>query len=83
LREEYAIWQRLGQREQLFTRKLIPETTQNSKAALLSYQSANSDLTTVLRAYTNERNIKLERLQVQIERAKIRAALLYLEGLSK
>lgn len=83
LSEQYAMWQRLSQRENLYIQQLVPESRQNSKAALLAYQSATTDLATVLRAYTNERNIQLEQLQIQIERAKVRAALLYLEGLSQ
>lgn len=82
LMERYAMWRRLSQRENLYGKQLVPETKQNAKAALLAYQSATTDLATVLRAYINERTIQFEQLQVQIERAKVRADLLYLEGLS-
>lgn len=82
LNEQYATWQRLSQRDTLYTQQLMPEAHQNAKAALLAYQSATTDLATVLRAYSNERDIELEQLDVQIEREKVRASLLYLEGLS-
>lgn len=82
LRTQYVIWQRLSERESLYNRQLIPEARQNSKAALMAYQSATIDLNTVLRAYSNELNIKLEKLQIKVEKAKARAALLYLEGVT-
>lgn len=80
LATQYALWQRLSERENFYASQLIPEARENSKAALLAYQSATTDLATVLRADTNERNIQLEQLQIQIQRTKVRAALLYLEG---
>lgn len=82
LNSQYAIWRSLSRRDNLYRGQLIPESKQNSKAALLAFQNATSDLTTVLRAYSNEITIRLERLQIQIERAKTRAALLYLEGIA-
>lgn len=82
LTAQYEIWQRLAQRENLYAKQLVPEAKQNSKASLLAYQNATTDLATVLRAYTNQLNIKLEQLQIQVERAKVRAALFYLEGIT-
>lgn len=83
LTAQYAIWESLSKRENLYRRHLALEAKQNSKAALLAYQSATSDLTIVLRAYNNELTIHLEQIQIQIERAKARAALLYLEGVTQ
>src|SRR3990167_7058322 len=83
LREQYALFQQLSLREKIYSRHLIPVANQNSKAAMLAYRSATTDLATVLRAYTGARNIKLEQLQIKIERYKARSALLYLQGLSQ
>lgn len=83
LTAQYAIWRSLSQRDNLYRRQLTPEATQNSKAALLAYQNATSDLTVVLRAYSNQLTIRLEQIQIQVERAKARAALLYLEGVTQ
>lgn len=80
LTAQYAIWESFTKRENLYRQQLTPEAIQNSKAALLAYQNATSDLTTVLRAYSNQLTIRLEQIQIQVERAKARAALLYLEG---
>lgn len=82
LNVQYAMWKSYSKRETLYRRQLLPEATQNSKAALLAYQNATTDLTTVLRAYSNQLTIRLERTQIQVERAKARAAILYLEGIT-
>lgn len=83
LTAQYAIWKSYSKRENLYRHQLLPEATQNSKAALLAYQSTTTDLTTVLRAYSNQLTIRLEQTQIQVERAKARAALLYLEGVTQ
>lgn len=80
LQTQYDIWQQLSKRENLFTQQLIPEAKINSKAALLAYQSATTDLTDVLRAYISNLNIQLEQLQVRTEKTKSHAALFYLQG---
>jgi len=80
---QYAIWQSLSKRDTLYHKKLFPEAQQNSKAALLAYKNATTDLPTVLRAYSNELTIHLEQIQIQVERAKTRAVLLYLEGVTQ
>lgn len=83
LREQYATWQRLSQREVLYQKQLTPESIQNAQAALASYTSASTDLTTVLRADSDELTAQMELLQIQIARAKARVNLLYLEGATK
>jgi outer membrane protein TolC len=82
LTAQYAIWQHLSEREILYKKRLIPEVRQNAKASLLAYQNASTELTLVLRAYSSELNIKLEQIQIQVERFKSRVALLYLEGVT-
>jgi outer membrane protein TolC len=83
LTAQYAIWQSLSKRENMYRQHLQPEAKQNSKAALLAYKNTTTDLSTVLRAYSNELTIRLEQIQIQVERAKARAALLYLEGVTQ
>lgn len=83
LEAQYALWQRFSERVSLYQKQLVPEAKQNSKAALLAYQSATTELTTVLRAYSNELTIQLEQLQIEVARAKTRANLFYLEGATK
>jgi outer membrane protein TolC len=80
LTTQYSMWKRLSERVSLYEDKLVPEARQNSKAALNAYQSTTADLTTVFRAFSTELTIRLEQLQIRIERAKARAGLFYLEG---
>ncbi|ADG24382.1 TPA: TolC family protein [Legionella pneumophila] len=82
LSAQYATWQRLSEREVIYEKQLLPEAKQNAKAALLAYQSATTELTTVLRAYSSQLTIQLEQVQIQVERLKSRATLLYLEGVA-
>lgn len=77
---QYTTWEHLLEREQLYNTQLIPEAKQNAKAALLAYQNTTTELTTVLRAYSSELTIQLEHIQLQVERLKAHATLLYLEG---
>lgn len=76
---QYAMWRNLVKRERLYRQQLTLEAKQSAKSALLAYQNASTDLSTVLRAYSNQLMIRLEQTQIQVERAKARAALLYLE----
>lgn len=82
LTTQYAVWNSLTKRENLYRQHLTLESRQNSKSALLAYQDATTDLNTVLRAYSNALSIHLEQIQIQVERAKARAALLYLQGVT-
>jgi outer membrane protein TolC len=77
---QYAVWQRLTEREALFKKRLVPEARQNAKAALLAYQNASSDLPAILRAHNTLLDTELDQLRVQVDLAKARVALLYLEG---
>ena len=82
LNTQYAIWNQLLAREKVYEQQLIPTAKQSAKTSLLAYQNATGELTTVLRAYSSELNIRLERIQLKVERAKSRAILLYLEGVA-
>ncbi len=57
---QYAVWKSYSKRVSLYRHHLVPEATQNTKAALLAYQNATTNLTTVLRAFSNQLNIRLE-----------------------
>ncbi|QLH42428.1 MAG: TolC family protein [Coxiellaceae bacterium] len=80
LHSQYATWELLAQRETLFRQRLIPEAEQNAKATLRAYQSATIDVTPVLKAYGTKLDTELQLLQIQVERTKARAMLLYLQG---
>lgn len=83
LTSQYAIWNSLSRRENVYKMQLIPEARQNAKASLIAYQNTTAELTIVLRSYSSELTIQLERIQLQVERAKSRVTLLYLEGIAQ
>lgn len=83
LTTQYVIWKSLAMRDNGYKMQLIPEARQNAKASLLAYQNTTAELSIVLRAYSSELTIQLERIQLQVERAKSRATLLYLEGITE
>jgi len=83
LRAQYDLWKLFGQRETLYKDQLVPEAKQNSKAGLFAYQSATVEIATVLLAFSRELSVNLEEQQVKVERAKTRAALFYLEGMTR
>lgn len=80
LQTQYMAYQQLSKRQSLYQTQFVAETVRNKQAALLAYQNTTADLATVLRAYTAVLSIQLEALQIQVERAKTRAALFYLQG---
>ncbi len=80
---QYATWQQLTKRQKLYRQHLRPEALQNSKATLLAYKNTTAEFSTLLRAYNNNLTISLEQIQIDVERAKARTALLYLECITK
>jgi len=80
LQTQYSTWKRLHERETLYKKQLIPELRQNAQAALKAFQNAKGELGMVLRIYSSELTTQLEYTQLQVDRAKSRAILLYLEG---
>lgn len=83
LTTQYAMWQSLSARENIYKKQLIPVAKQNANVVLESYQNATSELTTVLRAYSSKLNLQLEEIQIKVDCLKARANLLYLQGVAK
>jgi outer membrane protein TolC len=75
----YAQWQRLGERQRLYSERLLPEAEAHAQAALRAYQTGVSEFITLMRARIAELDARLEALRLEVERAKLRAALSYLE----
>ncbi len=80
LAREYALWQRLGERQTLYDGTLLPEAKLNAEASLKAYQSGVTDFTTLMRARLTELDTRLQGLQVRVDRAKAQTRLLYLAG---
>lgn len=78
-----TMWDKLSEQKIFYAKHLLPEAEQYAKSTLTAYQNNQSDFPAVARAYITELDTKLEELKVRVDRNKIRAALLYLEGESK
>ena len=74
------IWERLGDREELYKNNLLASAKNNSKVALNAYQSGVSEFNTLMRAQITELDVRLEDLRVRVDRAATTARLLYITG---
>ena len=78
--QELVKWKKLTEQKKLYKDKLIPESKQHAKATLIAYQNDKSDFLTVIRAYIIDLDTQLENLKINVDRAKTRVSLFYLEG---
>ncbi len=74
------LWQRLGEREQLYKNSLLTAATNNSKASLKAYQSGVSEFNTLMRAQITELDVRLEDMRIRVDRSAAQARLLYITG---
>ena len=75
---DYANWERLSQRSDLYESKLVPEANANANASLTAYQSGVTEFTTLARARITQLNVRLEALRAKTEGSRAHARLLYL-----
>ena len=80
---DYAEWLRLDERLKLYQDSIFPEAVQNAEASLTAYQSGVTDFTGVMRARITELDVKLQKLRLQVDKAKAEARLLYLANESR
>jgi len=71
-------WRSHEDRLRRYDASLLPLATQRSEAALASYRAGSGPLTAVLDARRNEVDVRLERLRIEMDRARIWAQLNYL-----
>ena len=76
----YHLWQRLGEREELYKNSLLTAAKTNSKVALNAYQSGVSEFNTLMRANITELDVRLENLRIRVNRAIAKAQILYVTG---
>ncbi len=74
------LWQRLGEREELYKNSLLTAAQNNSKVALNAYQSGVSEFNTLMRAKITELDVRLEDLRIHVDRAIAQAQILYVTG---
>lgn len=80
LTSTYNTWLTQSKQLALYRKKFLPLAVQNAKAAFLAYQNAKSGLNSVLRSRLYSEAVQLQTLKLEIDVAKSRAALFYLQG---
>ena len=80
--KNHHLWQRLGEREELYKNSLLTAASNNSKVALNAYQSGVSEFNTLMRARITELDVRLEDLRIRVDRSIAQAHLLYVVGYS-
>jgi len=80
---EYARWQDLTRRLELYESRILQQSQGQAQAALLAYQSDTADFSDVMRGYIDDLNTRLEHIRLQVERAQSYAVLANLGGLDK
>ena len=83
LEAEYARWEDLGRRVDLYDRRILDQARENAESSMLAYQSDKGDFADVMRAYVNDLNTRIDHVRLQVERAKSYAALANLGGLPR
>ena len=81
LAREYAQWTSLGERLELYSARVLPQSQAYVQAALLAYQSDDGDFADVMRARIDELNARLDYLHLQVQRHQAFAVLAELGGL--
>ncbi|HNP35832.1 MAG TPA: TolC family protein [Woeseiaceae bacterium] len=80
---EYARWQELSRRVDLYERLILTQAKDQANAALAAYQSEASDFADVMRGFIDELNTRLDHIRLQTERAQSYAVLANLGGLPR
>jgi outer membrane protein TolC len=80
---EYARWQDLSRRVDLYERLILIQAEDQANAALAAYQSETGDFADVMRGFIDDLNIQLDHIRLQIERAQSYAVLANLVGLPR
>ncbi len=75
---DYANWERLSERSNLYEKRLVPEANANANASLTAYQSGVTEFTTLARARITQLNVRLETLRAKTEHSRAHSRLLYL-----
>ena len=83
LNAEYARWQDLSRRLEIFEQRILTQTRDRAEAAMLAYQSDTADFADVMRGYIDDLNTRIEHVRLQVERAQSYAMLANLGGLPR
>ena len=80
---EYARWNDLSRRIDLYEHRILDQSAARAEAAMLAYQSDAGDFADVMRASVDDLNTRLDHIRLQVERAKTYAAIASLGGMPR
>ncbi len=80
---EYALWQDLSRRIDLYDRLILNQAEDKAQASLSAYQSEAGDFADVMRGYIDDLNTRLAYIRLQVERVQSYAVLANLGGLPR
>lgn len=83
LERSLAAYNRLNNRYKIYQNDLLQSAKSNSNASLNAYQSGVTEFTTLMRARITELDVQLADMRVRVDRARAKASLLYITGVSK
>lgn len=83
LAREYARWQDLSRRLEIYDERILSLSRDHAQAALVAYQSDATDFADVMRGYINDLNTRLDYIRLQTDRAKSYAVLSNLGGIPR
>ena len=80
---EYARWQDLARRIDLYDRLILNQAEDQAQASLSAYQSETGDFADVMRGYIDDLNTRLDYIRLQVERVQSYAVLANLGGIPR
>ena len=80
---EYARWQDLSRRLELYEQRILNQSKDRAEAAMLAYQSDAADFADVMRGYIDDLNARIDYVGLQVERAQSYTVLANLGGLPR
>ena len=80
LLREHQRWLDLGRRMTLYEELLLAQATANAEASLAAYRSEAADFADVMRSYIHDLEVRLEHVQLGVDRRRSHAELAYLAG---
>lgn len=83
LAAEYARWNDLARRLEIYETRVLDLSSSNAEASLLAYQSDQGDFANVMRAYVDDLNTRIDHVRLKVERAQSYAVLANLGGLPR
>jgi outer membrane protein TolC len=83
LDSEYAHWQNLSRRVDLYERLILNQAKGQANAALAAYQSEAGDFADVMRGFIDDLNTRLDHVRLQIDQAQSYAVLANLGGIPR